>query len=81
MLIEKILETKDVLAYLNKRNLLQQYKKSKKYILLWLKKQVDFKLRNPKKLKIYYFRINKQFRAYGVLDWNILKIYEINNHQ
>lgn len=64
MKIIKILETKKVLEFLFKRNLLSQYKKSKSYILIWLEKNVDFKLRQPKNLNIYYFRINKQYRAF-----------------
>lgn len=81
MIIKKLIETKNVLEYLESRNILKQYKKSKEYILIWLTKHVDFKLRQPKQLQIYYFRINKQFRAYWVLDWDILKIYKIDNHQ
>jgi hypothetical protein len=34
MLFEKIIEEKDVLKYLMKRDLLNQYKKSKTYLLL-----------------------------------------------
>jgi len=34
MLFEEIVEEKDVLKYLMKRNLLEQYKKTKTYLLL-----------------------------------------------
>jgi len=80
-MIRKVIETKEVLDYLQTRKILEQYKKSKEYILIGLLKNVDFKLRQPKKLQIYYFRINKQFRAYWVLDNEILKIFKIDNHQ
>ena len=62
-------------------DIFNQYKKIKEFLILWLHYQAKFKLREPKKLKIYYFRINKQFRAYGILDKETLKIYKISNHQ
>ncbi|MDQ7023326.1 MAG: hypothetical protein Q9M97_07485 [Candidatus Gracilibacteria bacterium] len=63
MLFEKIIEEKDILKYLMKRDLLSQYKKSKIYLLLGLFAKVNFGLREPKKDEIYYFRINRQFRG------------------
>lgn len=70
-----------MIDFLEKRNLWVQYKKAKKYILLWKLKNVDFRLREPKKEKVYYFKINNQFRAWWKLDWNIFKIRKIDNHQ
>jgi hypothetical protein len=64
-----------------KRDLLNQYKKSKTYLLLWLFAKVNFWIREPKKDEIYYFRINRQFRAYCIIKNNELRIFEINNHQ
>jgi hypothetical protein len=58
-----IFETEEVFKYLQKRNLLKQYKKAKEYLINGSYIQTNFKLREPKKEKIYYFRINKQFRA------------------
>jgi hypothetical protein len=43
-------------------------------------KQADFKLRQPKKDWIYYFRINKQYRGFWVIEWKIFKITDINDH-
>ena len=81
MLFNIIIEDIEVVSYLKKRNLLKQYKKAKKFLLLWMYAQVDFWIREPKKDNIYYFRINKQYRAYCVIENNELRIFEINNHQ
>ncbi|EKD65985.1 MAG: hypothetical protein ACD_49C00070G0009 [uncultured bacterium (gcode 4)] len=81
MLFSKIVEDPKILTYLNERNLLKQYKKAKTFLLLWLYANVDFWLREPKKDEIYYFRINKQFRAYCIIEKQELRIYKIDNHQ
>lgn len=81
MLIKKIIETKNVSDYLKKRNLIKQYKKAKNYLLDWKFNVVNFKLREPKKEWVFYFRISKQYRAWWYLDWDILKIYKIDDHQ
>jgi len=80
-MINKILISNDLINFIEKKNLVNQYKKAKGYILKWLYKQVTLKLREPKKDKIYYFRINKQFRAICKIEWKILKIFDIDNHQ
>ncbi len=78
----KIFEKKDVLPYLEKRGLLEQYKKAKRYLLEGNAIQVRFKERNPKGSGIWYFRINRQFRALGVFDEKgDLIIFAIDNHQ
>ncbi len=81
MYISKIEEEKYIYDYLLERKLLSQYKKAKYFLLIWNLKQVDFRLREPKKDKIYYFRINKQFRALCHFEWNVLVIFKIDNHQ
>lgn len=81
MIIENILERKDVVQYLLKRNLVAQYKKAKTYILSWEYQNTDFKERKPKWSKVYYFRINKQFRAMWYIENNNLIIVKIDNHQ
>lgn len=80
--IQRILEKKEILPYLQARNLVDQYKKAKDYLLNGNTLQVKFKERNPKGSGIFYFRINKQFRALGVFDeeGNLI-IFEIDNHQ
>lgn len=59
--IQYILEKKEVLPYLESRNLLKQYKKAKRFLLQGNTLQIKFKKRNPKGSGIWYFRINKQF--------------------
>lgn len=80
MKIENIIINKKSIDFLESRWLETQYKKAKEWILQWNFKQVDFKLRNPKKEKVYYFRINKQYRAWGRFEENILKIFHIDDH-
>jgi hypothetical protein len=80
-MITKVLISDDLIDFLEQRNLWDQYRKTKEYILQWHLKQVQLKLRKPKKDKIYYFRINKQYRALCIIDWEILKIFDIDSHQ
>ena len=77
-----IFEKEKVLPYLTRRNLLAQYKKAKNYLLEGETLKVRFKERNPKGSGIWYFRINKQFRALGTFDeeGNLI-IFDIDNHQ
>jgi len=81
MIIEKIEEEIKVLKYLNNKNILKQYKKVKNMLLLGYLKQVDFKIRQPKKDKIFYFRINKQYRWYCYFEWKTLVVFRIDDHQ
>jgi len=80
--IAQIFERKEILSYLEARNLLKQYKKAKHYLLQGNTLQVKFKERNPKGSGIWYFRINRQFRALGVFDkkGNLI-IFKVDNHQ
>jgi len=79
--INKILETIKIRDFLLKRRLLAQYIRKKESILLSNFTWNYLKLREPKKDEIWYFRINKQFRALWYLDNKILKIFDIDNHQ
>lgn len=63
MKISKIVEKETAILYMRERNLLKQYKKSKQYLLSGFFNLVNFKKRKPIKDQIWYFRINKQFRA------------------
>lgn len=67
---------------MEQRNLLKQYKKAKDYLLGGNILQTKFKERNPRGSGIWYFRINKQYRALGVFDddGNLI-IFKIDNHQ
>ena len=78
---KEIFISEKILKYLEKRWLLRQYEKIEKFLKNWNFRQVSLKLREPKKDKIYYFRINKQFRMWCKIDWNKIFIFEIDNHQ
>ncbi len=80
----KISEDKNILKYLEKRNLLSQYKKTKKYILSLENIYEKLKKRKPKKDGIYQFRINKQYRARCVFSKkhpDTIVVYKISDHQ
>lgn len=79
--ISGIYEEKGILKYLEKRNLTEQYKKAKYYLLAGRTLQTKFKERNPKGSGVWYFRINKQFRALCVFNESgDLVVFEIDNH-
>jgi len=79
--IKQVYISDNLIHYLEKRNLDTQYKKTKSYILSGNYRQVKLKLREPKKDGVFYFRINKQYRALCYRDWSTLKIFDIDNHQ
>ena len=82
MEINQILEDEWIINYLKKRNLLDQYKKAKNNILRKYNSKTYFKERKPKGTNIWYFRINKKYRAYWTIDKdNDLLIYKISDHQ
>ena len=57
-----------ILKYIEKRSLIKQYEKVEKYLKEGNFRQISLKIREPKKNKIYYFRINKQFRLWCKID-------------
>lgn len=80
--ITHIFERKEILPYLTARGLLKQYIKAKNFLLNGNIVQVRFKERNPKGCGIWYFRINRQYRALGVFDrWGNLIVFKVDNHQ
>lgn len=79
--INRVLISPTSLEYLKRRKLENQYKKAKLFILGGYFQNVDLKIREPKEDRIWYFRINKQFRALCELDGDILYVYAIDNHQ
>jgi len=81
MEINKILEHKSVWNYIISHNLLWQYKKAKNFLLNWNLKQIDFRIRKPKKDRIYYFKINIKYRVHCYFEWNDLIIFKIDDHQ
>jgi plasmid maintenance system killer protein len=81
-IIYRITERKEVLDYLRKRGLIKQYKKSKMFLMAGNLKAVKFKKLQPKAREVWSFRINKQFRAIGVVDFKgTLRVMKIDNHQ
>ena len=76
-----IYEHKDVIAYLEKKNLLTQYKKAKEGILNGNFSGNRLKVRNPKSQKIYYFRINRKYRALAQKRGDVLVVFDVDNHQ
>ena len=81
MEINSIIEKKEILKVLISRSLWKQYKKAKEFILVWNFISASFKERQPKWAWIYYFRINRQFRALGFIKNKELFIFKIDNHQ
>lgn len=79
--ISQIIIAPEALEYIMKRKLEKQYLKTKGYILAGYTRNVDLKIREPKKDKIWYFRINNQFRAICELQGDILFVLAIDNHQ
>lgn len=73
--------SRDSLEYLKSRKLEKQYLKAKSLILSGHFSNVDLKIREPKKDRIWYFRINRQFRALCELEGDILYVLAIDNHQ
>ena len=80
-IIESIFEEDYIFEILKKKWLLRQYKKTKNNILTWNFWWSDFRYRHPKKDKVLYFRINKQFRVFCYLEWKSLIVFELNNYQ
>jgi len=78
---KEIYINEDIIKYLEKRQLIKQYEKVEKFLKKWNFRQVDLRLREPKKDKIYYFKINKQFRLWCKMEWNKIFVFEIDNHQ
>lgn len=80
----KVIEIKEKLwieEYLKDRFIYEQYIKAKLNILSWNYAKHNFKEKNPKWSLVYYFRINKQYRAIWFIENSILRIIKIDNHQ
>lgn len=79
--IRRILERREILEFLENRGLTKQYRKAKQYLLAGNTSQVNFKKRHPKGSGIWYFRINKQYRAIGYFDDGDFMVTDIDDHQ
>jgi len=68
--------------YCKKRNIRKQFLKSKDnilqgYTMWWTRLQ----RRQPLSDKKRYFRINKQYRAIGIFEWDNFLVVYIDDHQ
>jgi plasmid maintenance system killer protein len=70
-----------IIKYLNKRNILSQYKKAKLLLKQEQFSSVNFKKRKPLSAGIYYFRLNQKYRALGVFDGQDFIVTEVYDHQ
>jgi hypothetical protein len=78
----KVVEKSEkVLQYLQERNLVKPYIKAKLLLENGDLQSASFRKRRPKHLEIYYFRINKKYRAIGRFKGNLFVVTEISDHQ
>ena len=61
----KILEEKEVRKYLERRNIISQYRKVKKNFEEGSYQQIHFKKRQPKQFGEFQFRITDKYWAFG----------------
>ena len=80
-MIEGIYEDDGVAEYLQKRGLLKQYIKEKKFLLQDKSSGARFRKRQPKGSGLWYFRINKQYRAIGAFKGELFCVSFIDDHQ
>lgn len=62
-------------------HLIKPFKKAVNFFRLGHLDLIDFKLRKPKNAGVYQFRINKQYRAFGVKVDNYFRVYSVSDHQ
>ena len=77
----KLREGKGVVKYLEKRNILKQYKIAKKYFESDNFKIVDAKPRKPKKPGVFQFRITGKYRAFYTIRKEGAVVFKISDHQ
>ncbi len=76
-----ITEKAIVISYLKKRGLVSKYLKAKNNILQDNFRAVDLKKRRPHTDNIWYFRINKKYRALAEKIDDKLYVFYISDHQ
>ena len=79
-------ELPEIWEYIISRDLSKQYKKVKEMLKNWFFKNIDFKLRQPKKFQVYQFKINKKYRWFWIFRdideyTKIFIVTEISDHQ
>lgn len=76
-----VYEESGIVEFIQKRNLVKQYLKAKNHLENDFFSLVDLRKRQPKHLGIFYFKINKQYRAIGYIEQNNFIVTEISDHQ
>jgi len=80
--IKKVVELRKASIYIVTRGLQDAYKKAKNNILRGDFNAVQFRKREPKSLKRWYFRINEKYRAIGYFYNNeTFLVTIIDDHQ
>ncbi|MBK5213039.1 MAG: hypothetical protein JJE55_05190 [Flavobacteriaceae bacterium] len=77
----KVLEEDGIVEFIKKRNLEKPYLKAKKYMEMGFYEVVDLRKRKPKTANIFYFKINKKYRAIGYEENGSFIVAEISDHQ
>jgi plasmid maintenance system killer protein len=77
----KIIEHKSIFTYLRKRGIQKQYVSAKNKIETGMTLGPKLKKRRPYSKNMWYFRINRQYRALCVRQDDVLYVYEIDDHQ
>ena len=77
----KVFDNPSVIRQVKKYNVKKQYRKSCFYIEKGFYGLVDLKLRKPKHLGIYQFRITRKYRAFAIKEDNNLVVFKISDHQ
>ncbi len=84
-MFDEVRELPEVAEYLINRNLIDQYGAAKRKLFSANTKWLDFKLRQPKKLQVYQFRINKKYRGFGTIALHngkkVFIVHTISDHQ
>ena len=72
----------DILAYLRRHNLLKKFEKQLKFLQeSYSHPSLHVKILNPRKLKIFSFRLDKKYRViFSVQESTFIEILDITNH-
>lgn len=77
-----VFEEEGIVEFIKKRNLVKPYLKAKQYMELGYYEAVDLRKRKPKSEGVFYFKINKKYRAVGYIENKTdFIITEISDHQ
>ena len=76
-----VYETEEVIKYLKKRQIQKPYLQARKYFELGHTRSIDLKALQPKKQKLFQFRITKKYRAIGYYKAEGFLVIKISDHQ